>query len=146
MTDTATTRGSRQPANGTTYNPIAGQTFPIGTPVVQSMDDDGTVIPGLATSTDTTYVMGIAAGAGVAGNRVPIQYAGPISLTTAQWDAITGDVGGLTVHASYFLDVDAPGKLSSTTSNTPGDFIAYVGRALSATDLMIIISLAKVVP
>ena len=55
--------------------------------------------------------------------------------TTVQWDAVTGQTGGLTAGALYFLDPATAGKLTTTAPTTVGQLVTCVGRALSATDL-----------
>lgn len=62
---------------------------------------------------------------------------GPLTATTGQWDAITGDVGGLVFDAYYYLDPAAAGKLTQTAPTTVGQFVVQVGRAFSSTDMMI---------
>ncbi len=137
MTDTAKTAGGKPPTDGTTYHPIAGEAFPPGTPVCQSGGDDGTVLSAQADSEDTAAVTGIAVAVGVETSPVLAKYAGPLSLTTTQWDVITGETGGLTRQARYFLSSATKGKLTQTAPVTSGEFVTQVGIALSATDLMI---------
>ena len=66
-----------------------------------------------------------------------VQSAGYFEATTTEWDAVTGDVGGLTVGEKYFLGPDTAGLLTLNASTTEGDFIAAVGIALSTTELRI---------
>lgn len=139
MTDVSTIGGSRSPANPTTYNPIAGGSFPIGTPVAQSLSDDGTVVAANSGSEDTTYVTGIAASPGASGGRVLVQYGNVLELTADQWDEITSGSGGLERESPYYLS-DEDGKLTTTP---PGSgFIVPVGVAVSATELLIRIGAA----
>lgn len=56
--------------------------------------------------------------------------------TTAQWDAVTGQTGGLTP-GRYYLDPANPGKITSTAPTTAGQYIAELGIAFSATDFKI---------
>jgi len=135
MTDVTTRAGANPPGNGTTYNAIAGTTFLIGTPVVQDPSTPS-VLPGQATNAVASRVVGLAAGAGVEGGPVPVQYAGPLQLTVAQWDALTGDTGGLIRGELYFLDV-ALGKLSVNPPVAGGQFVVAVGMASAATELIV---------
>lgn len=64
-----------------------------------------------------------------------VQTAGIVALTTSQWDGVTGDSGGLTPGAAYY--VGPPNNLTTTRTATPGDFIAQVGIALSTTRLLL---------
>jgi hypothetical protein len=147
MTDTSTIAGARPPTNiiaGNTFNPIAGASddhpteFPIGTPVTVSDVANGTVVPGLADDIDTATITGLAITPGVVGDRVKVQTHGPLTLTTAQWDEITGGTGGLIHGLVYFLSTD--GGMTDTAPTTPGDVVTQIGIGLSPTDLMIQIS------
>lgn len=146
MTDTSTIAGARPPTNivaANTFNPIAGTStdfpdhFPIGTPVTASESQDGHVVPASADSASTTTVTGLAITAGVVGDRVKVQTQGTLTLTTAQWDAITGGSGGLVHGLTYFLSPADPGQLVDAEPTTPGDFSVQVGIGLSPTDMLI---------
>lgn len=60
---------------------------------------------------------------------------GILTATTGQWDAVTGDVGGLTPGSNYFLDAATAGNLTKTAPST--GFVVRVGHALSDTELEI---------
>jgi len=60
---------------------------------------------------------------------------GILTATTAEWDDVTGQNGGLTPGANYFLDAASAGKLTATAPTVPGKFVVRVGHALSATEL-----------
>jgi hypothetical protein len=62
---------------------------------------------------------------------------GPLTATTGQWDAVTGDVGGLVFGEYYFLDPATAGKLVKVAPTTIGQYVVQVGRAFSTTDLMV---------
>ncbi len=152
MTSITTTRSARQPLIATTYNPFAGppafgDSFPSGTPVCQSLITDGTVVPGNARSIDTACLTGLAVGAGFQGSKVFVQYAGPLALSTDQWDAIIqdGSPGGLVRGLPYYLVATnvtgAEGKISLLPHLVFEDqVIMQVGVALSATELLILLS------
>jgi hypothetical protein len=80
---------------------------------------------------DTTVLTGVAAG---------VQASGFFEATTVEWDAVTGDSGGLTAGEKYFLDPDTAGLLTLNASTTEGDYIAAIGIALSATEFRIAIN------
>jgi hypothetical protein len=61
---------------------------------------------------------------------------GPLSLTTAQWDAVTGQVGGLTPGAVYFLDPFTAGHITTAPPTTPGQVVTIIGQASSATQMI----------
>jgi len=69
----------------------------------------------------------------------PVTTAGPVTLTTGQWDAVTGGSGGLASGLLYFLDPSTPGKLSTTAPSTPGQVVTLVGRAISPTVMIVAI-------
>lgn len=146
MTDTFTNPRTVQPASPSVITPAASQAFPIGSAVAQDASTPGAVIPADAGGGDVTLActLGIATGAGVVGGGpVPVQYLGPVHLTTAEWDAVTGQTGGLTTGDRYFTSHVDPGKLVRATSITPGDFIVFVGTATSPTDLFLAITFPR---
>lgn len=63
---------------------------------------------------------------------------GTLVATTAQWDVITGAVGGLTPNSLYFLDPSTAGKLTTTAPSTPGQVVIICGRATSTTDMEVL--------
>ena len=62
---------------------------------------------------------------------------GLVTATTGQWDAVTGQTGGLTIGATYFLDAATSGKLTSTPPTTAGQLVCIVGTGLSTTEMMV---------
>lgn len=60
---------------------------------------------------------------------------GEVTATTAQWDSLTGQSGGLTPGAVYFLDVTTAGHLTSTFPAT--GYGVAVGEAISTTKLVV---------
>ena len=72
---------------------------------------------------------------GTPGGFIDIQYAGPCTLTTDQWDRVTGGTGGLTPHSTYYLSATR-GKLTTSVLESP-DYVAPIGFALTATTMMI---------
>lgn len=69
-----------------------------------------------------------------------VQTAGAVVLTTEQWDAVTGQVGGLQPGQRYYLDT-SPGRITTTPPSAPGTSIAPIGRAASSTVLVIRIAM-----
>lgn len=91
------------------------------------------VKPAQANAPATHKVIGLAfenIGASANGS---IQTDGQVTGTTAEWDAVTGQTGGLTPGATYFLDEAAPGKLRATPPTTGS--LVVIGDALSETAL-----------
>ena len=66
-----------------------------------------------------------------------IRSSGILTATTGQWDAVTGQVGGLTPGAKYWLSAATAGGLTTTAPTTDGEYVAPVGKALSTTDFEI---------
>lgn len=143
MTDTATIAGGPAPLTAHTYNPEiasgAGD-FPICTPLRQSTTagQGGRVLPTSTSAFSGANVVGLAASPGVEGQSVRVAFAGPLDATTDEWDAVTGDSGGLTPAAPYY--VGTTGTLTTTAPSAPGTRVAAVGIALSPTSMMIQIS------
>lgn len=60
---------------------------------------------------------------------------GNLVATTAQWDIVTGQVGGLTTGLQYYLSPTTAGMLTFTVPVTTTEFIVPIGVALSTTEL-----------
>lgn len=93
----------------------------------------------LANASTTAKVIGLVAVApsitnGVAG---AIALDDVLTLTTAQWDAVTGGSGGLVFNTIYYLDPSTAGHITSTAPTTVGQYVVEIGRALSTTDMKI---------
>ncbi len=108
----------------------------IGTPVYASAA--GSVDKAQADAVGTVEVIGlvqpVSIGIAASGN---IQTDGVLVATTGQWDAVTGDTGGLTAGSVYYLDPDTAGLLTTTAPSTVGDFAVRIGKGLSTTDMEI---------
>lgn len=143
MADFATTSLSSVPLRSNSYVPTLFEdapSAPPGTPLAAlvAVGEGGKVAQAKADSGDGTYVVGLAQSLGVPGRQVRTQFAGPMTLTTEQWDLITGDTGGLENGAPYYLSEVTAGKLST---DLPGSgYVAPVGTAVSPTTMMINIS------
>ncbi len=60
---------------------------------------------------------------------------GAVTATTGQWDAVTGQTGGLTAGAKYYLNETTAGKITTTSAAT--GWSVEVGYAMSTTKLLI---------
>ena len=110
----------------------------IGSPVYN--DGAGTVDLAQADAAATVEVLGLVKDATIAAAASgAIQTDGIMVATTAQWDACTGDVGGLTPGSVYFLDPDDAGKITKTAPTAVGDFVVRLGKAISTTEMEITI-------
>lgn len=72
-----------------------------------------------------------------AGASGSIQTDGLITGSTAQWDAVTGQTGGLTAGSYYFLSINTAGKLTTIAPTSQGEYIQRVGKAITSTSLEI---------
>lgn len=111
----------------------------IGTPTY--INGDGTIKKALADAVETSEVLGLVNDVTVAaGDPARILTDGRLTATTAQWDAVTGDVGGLTAGSVYYLDPTTAGKLTTTAPTTDTEVVARVGKALSTVILEVSIN------
>lgn len=95
----------------------------------------GSVKRAQANALSTADVLGLMRDTSVAAaGSGQIVVGGILVATTGQWDAVTGQTGGLTAGARYFLDPVTPGKITSTAPTTVGQVVICLGRALSLTD------------
>lgn len=62
---------------------------------------------------------------------------GRLVATTGQWDAVTGQVGGLTPGAKYYLDAANPGQMTTTVPSADGHVVAPLGTAKSTTEFSV---------
>lgn len=69
-----------------------------------------------------------------------IASSGIITATTGQWDAVTGQTGGLTPNTTYYLSAATDGRITPTSPSTTGEWSQQVGYALDSTQLRIEIS------
>lgn len=85
----------------------------------------------------TSWVIGLTIASIAAAASGVVRTAGPLTLTTVQWDAITGLTGGLTVGTRFYLDTATSGKLTTSPTDSAGNFLVFVGHALSTTTMLI---------
>jgi len=96
----------------------------------------GQVGPASAGSILGASTSGLAVTPGVAGGPVNIRFSGLVTLTTDEWDAITGEVGGLSV-GPYYVSDSVSGQITFTRPTTPGHFVTQIGLALSPADFLV---------
>ncbi len=68
---------------------------------------------------------------------VQFQTSGVLTLTTAAWDALTGDVGGLVRGDAYYASATTLGEITNDVPVGPGQFVSRIGFAISATAMLI---------
>jgi hypothetical protein len=113
----------------------------IGMPVYS--DGAGTFDLAQADAAGTYLVVGLVQDTSIASAASgAIQVNGILTATTGQWDAVTGDVGGLTAGSRYFLDETTAGNLTTTPTTTTTEYVVPVGRALSTTQMEILVETA----
>ena len=99
------------------------------------VDGAGSVDLAQADAASTTDVLGLVFDTSIASAASGgIITSGVMTATTGEWDVVTGQVGGLTAGAKYWLDESTAGSLTATAPTTAGDFVAPVGKALSTTE------------
>ena len=146
MSDVSTLKQNPQPLPPNSYRSrVSGRldadiSVDVGMPVTPDPTPEepgGAIFFANAESTEAlATVIGLAASATEAGKAITIQYAGPLSLPTERWDRVTGQTGGLTPNAVYYLD--GLGLLTTLVAS-PSDWTTRIGVALTSTTLMIAI-------
>lgn len=115
--------------------------------------NDGQILAALAapTSEGGVYPAALAttlAGASVVGLRrfttipdgaqnIIVATQGQCSGNPEVWDAVTGQTGGLTPGAYYFLSDATPGHLTTTPPATIGHYVMKIGLALSSAEMLL---------
>lgn len=121
-------------ANSATKTNNSGATINIASPLYVSGND---VELAQANAQSTVRVAGLAEATTANGNNIEVVADGVFTATTGEWDAVTGETGGLTAGADYFLDPDNAGQLTQTAPDASGEFVVRVGHALSDTEMEI---------
>jgi hypothetical protein len=110
-----------------------GSTIAIGRAVYAHTTTDQVKLAN-ANNATTAQVIGLVSATSIANTASgAIAFAGILAATTGQWDAVTGQTGGLTPGAMYFLSNTTDGALTTTAPTT--GYLAPVGRALSTTKM-----------
>lgn len=111
-----------------------GASIAIGKAVYISAGD--TVRLANANAGSTKNVVGLVYDASIASSATgSISTTGVVTATTGQWDAVTGQTGGLTAGSKYYLSNSTAGNLTTTPPTT--GYIAPVGFALSTTKMIL---------
>ena len=103
-----------------------------GTPVY--LESTGHVAAAKANSLATTNVLGLV------NNQGLIQVSGTLTLATGQWDALTGQSGGLVVGTWYWLSDTTTGRLVNVEPEVLGHYSVAVLYALSTTEALILVN------
>lgn len=129
-------QGPLAPAFGITAAPFAGSLqghAPICAPVY--VDSDGALLLAQANASTVNACIGLAIKGGVASQESEVQYSGTVAQGADIWDNLTGDSGGLTPGARYYVSSAVAGGLTKTKPAGGGTFVFQVGIALSANVL-----------
>lgn len=118
-------------------NLVADSTVAPGAPVYSSAA--GHFDKAKADASGTVLCIGLAAAAITSAASGAIKFDGILSLTTGQWDTITGQTGGLTFNTTYWLDPTTAGKMTPTKPTTTGLYVMPLGRALSTTEFELLL-------
>jgi hypothetical protein len=111
-----------------------GSTIVIGRLVYS--DTSGTVKLAQSNAAGTRKITGIVTDTSVVnGAAANIATGGIVNATTTQWDVITGQTGGLTTDAHYYLSGSTAGAMTTTAPAT--GYVVRVGKALSTTKFML---------
>lgn len=134
---TSATAGSPTAVTSDSFTNGEASAIAIGRAVYVSASD--TVRLANANAVGTKDVVGLVSATSIASAAAGgIAADGFLAATTGQWDAVTGQSGGLTFGAKYFLSNTTAGALT-TTAPTSG-YIAPVGIAMSTTKMRVMIS------
>jgi len=132
MSDSEVVVGGLPPLPPNSYNPIMASNVVPGMAVAASAAADDTAVLANDAAAATRQGLGIVLQGGDAGQRVATRYAGPVTLTPAEWDAIAGTTGGLARNTWYYISATTPGHITATPSANTA-----VGFALSNKTLFV---------
>ena len=107
-----------------------------GTPLYHTSTSDS-VDKCFANGSGAMPCCGLAVTTATTGTSIIYQDSGPLTLTTAEWDAVTGQTGGLTIGAWYYVDNVTAGKLESTAPTTGAS--QKIGQATKTDTLHIML-------
>lgn len=94
----------------------------------------GSVKKAQANAMGTSRIMGLVYDVTISNGAIGnICTDGPVTATTTQWDAVTGQTGGLTPGSAYYLDAATVGKITATPPSAAGQTVVNLGIALSTT-------------
>lgn len=142
MADQSTQQVTTNPTVGpNSFYGIAQVTMPAGTPVFQTTTK-GVVSPAKSNAAGTTYVLGLTVNGVQAGDQVEVQFAGPLTLSLAEWSAIVGGSTGLTTGTTYYVSAATPGLLVPIEGISREGYAAVVGTATSPVCMALAITLA----
>jgi hypothetical protein len=130
---TAGTAGSAGANVSETLTNNTGSSIVIGSTVYISAA--GEITKAIANADAASLAVGVVSATIANSASGPVVTAGTVTATTGEWDTITGQSGGLTAAADYYLDNTTAGKITTTA---PGSgYVQPIGHALSTTKLKV---------
>jgi len=111
-----------------------GGTLNIATPVYVT---GGNANPAQADTISTSRVSGFTTETVADTDPVDVQTDGLLIATTGEWDAVTGQTGGLTEGTTYYLSEATAGQMTVNAPTVDGDIVVPLGQALSSTEFEI---------
>lgn len=90
-----------------------------------------------ANGSPQAFAVGLCQAAQTSGVAGAVQVNGVLTLSTANWDTVTGGSGGLTAGSTYYLDPTTAGNLTATCPTAAGQYVVIMGRAMNTTDMLI---------
>lgn len=97
------------------------------------------VVRATATSMAHSHVQGLITKGGDIALSVQVQYTGFYMATVTEWANIVDEPQGLVPDNNYFLSI-VPGKITVTPPSAEGLNVVSIGRAISATELILNLS------
>lgn len=121
---------------------LLSRTFTSTTVICQVLyaDSAGSVDLAQANSAGTSKPFGLAFEGVAAAGTGYVQTAEVLTATTGEWDAVTGESGGLTANSKYYLSDATAGMLlqdDNLSGLTTGDYVVEIGTGLSTTEMAI---------
>ena len=120
-----------------TLEVVNGEATPALIGVVVYIDSANTIKFAKADSDTTKNAIAMCQNDINPGESGAIQINSLLTLTTAQWDTITGDIGGLTPGSVYYLSNTAAGWITKIAPTT--GYVVKIGIAVSAIDFEILV-------
>ncbi len=129
------TNGTNTVTGGSIVNATNGEASAIAIGRAVYVSASGTVKLANANAAGTKNVAGIVYDASINSAATgAVSVSGSVTATTGQWDAVTGQSGGLTSGSIYYLSNATAGAMTTTAPST--GYVCPVGIALSTTVML----------
>ncbi len=115
---------------------VSGGTVTVGQPVIALPGDECDLAK--ADDLATSSVIGLVFDASIVDDATGgVLTDGVLTASTDAWDVVTGDTGGLTPGARYYVSAATAGLLADAAPTSDGEVVACIGKAISATKMRI---------